>query len=153
MTKFAGERVLSESRCDFCILRLEWTYGRNGNNFVTKIVERARGGGMLKVVDDQVGSPTATTEAAQIICQIIEKRPKGVFHFAAEGYVSRFGVAEFIVEKLGMRVELKRCSSKEFKSAAKRPLNSRFNCKKIKSCLSAVTRPWQQPLEEFITQL
>ena len=65
-SKLAGERLLAQSGCSHCIVRLEWTYGTHGNNFVTKIIERARASGQLKVVDDQVGSPTATTEVAAV---------------------------------------------------------------------------------------
>ena len=61
-SKLVGERALSQSGCSHCIVRLEWTYGTHGNNFVTKIVERARASGQVKVVNDQVGSPTATTD-------------------------------------------------------------------------------------------
>lgn len=152
-TKLAGERLLSESRCRYCIMRLEWTYGLNGNNFVKKLLARAQQGGQLKVVDDQIGSPTATTEAAKAICDLVEKKPKGVLHYASEGYVSRYEMARFIFEKLPMTVELQSCKTSEFPAAAARPLNSRFNCGKIKKLLSKTSRPWQGPLEEFLKQL
>ena len=124
-SKLAGERLLVESGCANCIMRLQWTYGKAGNNFVKKIIERARQTGKLRVVDDQLGSPTATTEAAKAICQLLAKQLTGLFHFASAGYVSRFGMAEFIIEKLNMNVELQACKSGDFDSPARRPLNSR----------------------------
>jgi len=152
-TKLAGERLLGESGCRHCILRLEWTYGFAGNNFVTKIIRRAKADRNLKVVDDQVGSPTATTEVAKVICKLLSKRPEGIFHFASAGYVSRFEVAKFIFDKLSMDVNLLPCKTSDIVSAAQRPLNSRFDCSKIMALLNEAIRPWQLPLEHFLRQL
>ena len=152
-SKLAGEQLFVESKCQGCIIRLEWTYGINGNNFVKKLIQRAKAGGQLKVVDDQVGSPTATTEVAAVICQLLRKKPHGLYHFANSGYVSRYDMAEFIFEKLGMPVKLDRCRTKDFRSKAERPLNSRFSCDKIEALLDGPIKHWQKPLERFLKQL
>jgi len=152
-SKLAGERLLVESGCRNCIIRLEWTYGSGGNNFVTKLVKRAKADRKLKVVDDQIGSPTATTEVAKVICCIVQKKPEGIFHFANTGYVSRFEMAKFIFEKLNMPVDLSSCKTSDYASAAARPLNSRFDCSKIKPLLDEPIEPWQRPLERFLKQL
>lgn len=149
-SKLAGEHALVESNCRSCIMRVEWTYGQAGNNFVEKLLERARRTGRLKVVDDQVGSPTATTEIAATICELLKKRPQGLFHFAAEGYVSRFEMAGFIMNKLNISADVQPCKSSDFVSPAVRPLNSRFCCDRIAALLDKPIRPWQQPLEEFL---
>jgi len=153
MSKLAGEKLLIESRCRRCIIRLEWTYGKHGDNFVTKLVKRAKEQKQLKVVDDQVGSPTATTEAAKMICEFISKRPLGLYHFAADGYTNRFDMAKFIFDKLKCPVEVIACKTADFASPAKRPLNSRFNCAKIRRLLDKSIVHWQRALEEFLTQL
>jgi len=116
-TKLAGEQLLSESGCRHCIIRLEWTYGSAGNNFVTKIVRRAKTDKIVRVVDDQIGSPTATTEVAKVICKLLPKRPEGIFHFASAGYVSRFEMAKFVFDKLAMDVNLLPCKTSDFVSA------------------------------------
>ena len=152
-TKLEGERLLVATGCNLCIMRLEWTYGKNGNNFVTKLIALAKKNNRLRIVDDQVGSPTATTEAAKAICSLIKKRPRGLFHFAAKDYVSRFGMAEFVFDKLGIAVELDRCKTSDYQSAAARPLNSCFDCGKIETLLDEPIRPWQGPLEDFVRQL
>jgi dTDP-4-dehydrorhamnose reductase len=152
-SKLAGERLLVESGCRNCIIRLEWTYGSGGNNFVTKLVKRAKENRKLKVVDDQIGSPTATTEVAKVICCIVQKNPEGIFHFANAGYVSRFEMAKFIFDKLNMSVDLRSCKTSDYASAAARPLNSRFDCSKIKVLLDKPIEPWQRPLERFLKQL
>ncbi len=152
-TKLAGEQHLDQSGCRHCIIRVQWTYGSAGNNFVTKLLQRARAGKAVKVVDDQVGSPTATTEVAAAICKLLGDRPEGLFHFAASGYVSRYAMAQFIFEKLSMDVELEACKTSDFASAAARPLSSRFDCGKIQTLLDEPVAPWQVPLERFLRQL
>ena len=152
-SKLAGERLLEESGCRYCILRVEWTYGLHGNNFVTKLIQRAKTDITVKVVDDQVGSPTATTEVAGIICKLLQKKPHGIFHFAGAGYVSRCEMAKFIFDKLSLDVNLLPCKTSDFVSAAVRPLNSRFDCSRIKALLNEQIEPWQVPLERFLRQL
>lgn len=152
-SKLLGERLLVESGCDHCIIRVEWTYGSAGNNFITKVIELAKDRDELKIVDDQIGSPTATTEVAEVICQLLKEQVEGVFHFANSGYVSRYDVAKFICDKLGKRVDLKSCKTTEYKTPAKRPLNSRFCCDKIQGLLDKAIRPWEETLEGFLEQL
>lgn len=151
-TKLAGERLLIEHHCHYCIMRVEWTYGLKGDNFIKKIIQKARTQKEMKVVDDQVGSPTATTEAAKAICDLISKKPTGIYHFASHGYASRLDVAQFIAEKLNFDVRMSPCKTSDFPSAAVRPLNSRFDCSKIRPLLSGPIKPWQEPLEEFLKQ-
>jgi dTDP-4-dehydrorhamnose reductase len=152
-SKLTGERLLEESRCRYCILRVEWTYGLHGNNFVKKMIQRAKKDKTVKVVDDQVGSPTATTEVAGVICKLLPKKPEGIFHFASTGYVSRYEMAKFIFDKLSLGVNLLPCKTGDFISAAVRPLNSRFDCSKIKALLNEQIEPWQVPLKRFLRQL
>lgn len=152
-SKLAGEQRLLESGCPCCIVRIEWTYGLHGKNFVTKVIERAGQGGSLKVVDDQVGSPTATTEVAATACTLLERRAEGLFHFAGAGYASRFEVARFIIERRTPQTELSACRSSDFVTPAQRPLNSRFDCGKIRPLLAQPIRPWQEALESFLRQL
>ncbi len=152
-TKLGGEQLLDHSGCQHCIMRLEWTYGSTGKNFIAKLIKRARVDKVLKVVDDQTGSPTATTEVADVICKLLRIKPEGVFHFASAGYVSRYGMAEFIFDKLSMDVNLLACKTSDYASAAARPLNSRFDCSKIEALLDEPIKSWQVPLEDFLRKL
>ena len=154
-SKLAGEKLLAETKCRHCIMRVEWTYGSGGNNFVKKLIKAAKTRKMLNVVDDQIGSPTATTEVARAICEMIAGagRPEGIYHFAATGYVSRYEMARFIFEKRAASINITACKTSDYASAAARPLNSRFNCDKIASLLGREIEPWQGPLERFLEQL
>jgi dTDP-4-dehydrorhamnose reductase len=152
-TKLAGEQLLAGSGCEYCIVRVQWTYGSAGKNFVTKLIQRAKSQDTLKVVDDQTGSPTATIEAAKAICKLLRKKPEGIYHFASAGYVTRYGMAEFILEKLSVDVNLQPCKTSDFPSPAARPLNSRFDCSKIANLLDEPIERWQDPLELFLRRL
>ena len=152
-SKLAGERLLSDSGCTHCIMRVEWTYGMHGENFVTKLVKLAKIRRELKVVEDQVGSPTATTEVAAAICKLLHRRPEGLFHFANTGYVGRYEMARFIFDKVRMDVEVLPCKTSDYASAARRPLNSRFDCGKISAFLGEPIECWQVPLERFLGRL
>jgi dTDP-4-dehydrorhamnose reductase len=151
-TKYQGEQLLAESGCRGCIIRPQWTYGEGGNNFVSKMLELGGRMDALRVVDDQVGAPTATTEVAGAICELISRDEpvEGLYHYAAAGYVSRCDQARFVFAKAGWDVTVEACKTSDFASAAQRPLNSRFNCEKIQKCLSNPIRDWQGPLGEFL---
>jgi dTDP-4-dehydrorhamnose reductase len=152
-SKLAGERFLEASGCSCCIVRLEWTYGLHGPNFVTKLLDRTRSGQALRVVDDQVGSPTATSEVAEVACALLERRTEGLFHLAAGGYASRFEVARFIIDRLHLNVSLEPCRTSDYSAPANRPLNSRFNCDRIQRLLNKPLDNWQGPLGRFLGQL
>jgi dTDP-4-dehydrorhamnose reductase len=152
-SKLAGEQLLFESGCRHCIMRIEWTYGLQGDNFVTKLIKRAKTNKKLKVVDDQIGSPTATTEVAKVVWKLLRKEPEGLFHFASAGYVSRFDMAKFIFDTLMMPVDLSSCETSDYPTVAARPLNSRFDCSKIKALLDEPIKPWQVPLKAFLQKL
>lgn len=152
-SKLAGEQLLGHSGSRHCIMRVEWTYGQAGQNFVTKLIQRAKTDKVVTMVDDQRGSPTATTEVAKVICKLFRIKPEGVFHFASSGYVSRYGMAEFIFDRLSMDVNLLACKTSDYASAAARPLNSRFDCSKIEALLDEPIESWQVPLERFLRQV
>jgi dTDP-4-dehydrorhamnose reductase len=116
------------------------------------LIDFAKQGKPLRVVDDQVGSPTATKQIVAAICGFIRDLPSGLYHYAASGYVSRFDMAQFIFDKTGIDAELSRCRSSDFKTAAQRPLNSRFDCGKISSLLRDPIEPWQEYLEKYLDQ-
>jgi dTDP-4-dehydrorhamnose reductase len=152
-SKLAGERLLQATGGNCCIVRLEWMYGANGNNFIAKLLRRAESGGPVSVVDDQIGAPTAAAEVAKVALTIMDKRVVGLYHFANAGYASRYDVAAFVFERLARPVALKRCRTADYPAPAARPLNSRFDCRKIQALLDEPIAPWQESLEHYLRQL
>ena len=154
-SKLLGEKLLEESGCRSCILRVEWTYGKNGVNFISKILAAAEKLDKLRVVDDQIGCPSHTVEVAKVICDLLngERFAVGLYHVAAGGCVSRYEMTRFIFDKLGITTELEACKSDEFKTAAQRPLNSSFNCEKIEKVINRKLPGWQEMLEKYLELL
>lgn len=152
-TKLQGERLLKESGCNHAVMRVEWSYGVNGVNFIGKLLERAKTGAELKVVNDQIGAPTWTLDMAKAIKCLIAGRRTDLYHFANSGYASRFDVACFIMKELGMANKVTPCSTSDFPAKASRPLNSRFDTAKISAVLDFKIRTWQSAMSEFLHTL
>jgi len=150
ITKLAGEQELTASNCSHAIMRVQWTYGKNGNHFVSKIIELAKKMPELKVVADQFGSPTPTTAAADAVICFIRKKVQGLYHFAAKGYTNRYETAKFILDEMDIKTQISPCESTCFPAPAKRPLNSRFNCSKIDSILDFERPNWEIAMKKFI---
>lgn len=150
-TKLDGERGLTASGCEHAILRVQWTYGAAAGNFVTKILDRAAHSDVLRVVDDQVGAPTWTGDVAAVLRALLEQRHTGLLHYAAAGAASRFDVAAFILRECGFHgVRLERCQTADFATAAVRPLNSCFDCRRIDRVLARPRPDWHEPLAAFL---
>ncbi len=152
-SKLDGERKLQNVNQTSAIIRVQWTYGLHGDNFIKKVLKAAVTNKTLKIVEDQIGSPTSTSAVSQAILCLIESRAKGLYHYASNGYASRFEVAKFILEKKKIHKELMPCLSTDFITPAKRPLNSRFDCSKIDKVLNYKRPFWQDELEEFLKLL
>ena len=154
-SKLLGETLLVESGCEYCIVRVQWTYGKNGTNFITKILAAANTRDELSVVDDQMGSPTHTAEVAKVLCDILgmDTFPTGLYHCAASGYTSRYDMTRFLFEQLGIEAKLEPCKTADFKTAAQRPLNSRFDCTKLETLLGCKMPHWQEMLKNYLEMI
>jgi len=152
-TKLAGEQNLLSSACKCGIIRVQWSYGAKGNNFITKILELAQKLPELKVVEDQTGAPTWTQDMARAIMDFLNNQTQGIYHFAANGYTTRFDVAKAIVEHFKLDTKLTACKSSEFPAPAARPHNSKFNCSKIDKVLSFQRPAWQDSLKKFFSEM
>jgi dTDP-4-dehydrorhamnose reductase len=151
-SKLLGETLLAESGCAHCTVRLEWSYGKHGVNFITKILNAAKQRDLLKVVDDQIGSPTCTVEVAKVILDLLQMKtfPTGLYHCAARGTASRYDMTRFLFDTLGVQTKIEPCKTADFKSAAQRPLNSRFNCTKLETLLGRSIPTWQEMLKNYL---
>ena len=150
-TKYEGEKLLSESGCRHCIVRVQWTYGAAGANFISKICKRAESADTISVVTDQIGSPTHTRDVANIVRRLaVGGQIEGLYLFASQGYASRLEVAEFIAKTLNLKVNVKPCKTADFPSPACRPLNSRFDCTKIDSITNSSRIHWRESLFRYL---
>jgi dTDP-4-dehydrorhamnose reductase len=149
-SKLEGELALQKTGASFSILRIQWTYGIHGDNFVSKIIKAAKTNDTLKIVSDQIGSPTPTTAVSKAIMALVKTKQEGLFHFASKEYTSRFEVTRFILNELGLSKKIVPCTSEEFITPAKRPKNSRFDCSKIDKILPFERLAWQTYLRKYL---
>jgi dTDP-4-dehydrorhamnose reductase len=146
-SKRDGERLVMESGASYCAIRTAWLYGHHGSNFVKAILAAAARGGPLKVVADQVGSPTSTADLAQAIAELVRRPARGLFHVVNAGACSRFEFAQAIV---GEGVEVIPITTAEAQRRAPRPANSSLVSVRWDSTGVRPLRPWREALDEFL---
>jgi dTDP-4-dehydrorhamnose reductase len=100
-TKLAGETIIRDLLARFYIVRTAWLYGKGGNHFVRKVIQRADELGRLRYVTDEVGSPTYADDVARGIRQLVQTGAYGVYHFVNDGIASRFDFAREILRQSG----------------------------------------------------
>lgn len=148
-SKLEGENFVRTFSQRFTIIRTSWLYG-DGNNFVKKILERVKQEKLLKVVDDQFGSPTYTYDLAKALMTITKEQAHGLYHFANVGIVSRFQEARFIVEKLKLGVEIIPVKSEQYSTLAERPRYTPLKNYLLELEGLFYARDWESALEEFL---
>jgi len=149
-SKLAGEKHVA-SLNNFFIIRTAWLFGRWGQNFVTKILEKARTHNVLRVVDDQIGSPTYTVDLCRKLSLVIQTRSFGVYHMCNEGSCSRFTFAREIVNRANIKqIEIIPIKSSELPPSVRRPANSALENSNLRKSLIGNMRRWEVALEEFL---
>ncbi len=155
-TKLAGEKAIERTGCKHIIIRTAWLYSQWGKNFVKTMRSLTAEKSELKVVFDQVGTPTFAGDLADVIGRIIEKKlleNTGTYHFSNEGAISWYDFAREICELSGNTCDIKPCHSDEFPSKVKRPHFSVLDKTKIKSVFGITIPYWKDSLKVCLAQL
>ena len=154
-TKFAGEMAIVESGCDYIIIRTSWLYSTYGKNFVKTILRLAVERDELRVVNDQIGSPTYAKDLARVIVQICDREgfESGVYHYSNRGEISWCDFARAIIEVGGAECRVVPCTTAEYGAKAPRPAYSVLDTSKIRSCLGCEISDWRVALTECINQM
>ncbi len=152
-TKLAGEKAVTDSGCDYLIIRTSWLYSSFGNNFVKTMRRLTAEKDSLKVVFDQVGTPTYAGDLAQAILKIIDSGKyadnAGIYHFSNEGVCSWYDFAIEIRNLSGNLCDIQPCHSDEFPSKVKRPNFSVLDKTKIKETFGLKIPYWKVSLREM----
>ena len=127
MSKVQGEDAVRSLMTRYFILRTSWVFGKNGHNFVRTMIRLGKEKKEIRVVDDQIGSPTYTRDLARVICDMLPTEKYGIYHVRNEGFVSWFQFAKMIMEKTGLPCRVLPVPSSEYPTPARRPLNSRLD--------------------------
>lgn len=154
LTKLHGEQNILASGCRYVIIRTAWLYSEFGRNFVKTMLGLTATRPELKVVFDQVGTPTYAYDLAEAIVRIIERPVEGIYHYSNEGVCSWFDFTKMIAEYSGQtQCNILPCHSDEFPSPVKRPSFSVLDKTKIKETFGLQIPYWTDSLRKCIKNL
>lgn len=154
-TKLAGEELIKASGCHSMIIRTAWLYSPYGRNFVKTILCLSSERRQLRVVADQIGSPTYAPDLADALAQIIEKGlfVEGLYHYTNLGECSWWEFAVEICRLAGRDAEVLPCTSEEYPTRARRPKNAVLDKRKIQQRLGLEIPHWKESLQTCIDEL
>lgn len=155
-TKLAGELSIRKSGCNYLIFRTSWLYSSFGNNFVKTMRRMTSEYNILKVVFDQVGTPTYAADLACLIYHIIgtnQLDKSGIYHFSNEGVCSWYDFAKEINNLSGNSCDIQPCHSAEFPSNVERPHFSVLDKTKTKETFNFKIPYWKDSLIKCIQEL
>ena len=154
LTKLHGEQQIAESGCRSIIVRTAWLYSEYGRNFVKTIMRLSSDRPELKVVFDQVGTPTYARDLAAAILAILRKPVEGIYNYTNEGVCSWYDFAKAIVSLSGHGgCEVSPCHSADYPSKVRRPAYSVLDKTKIKQTFGVSVPYWMDSLKECIAKL
>jgi len=158
ITKLHGEQAVIGSGCHYIIIRTAWLYSEFGKNFLKTMLNFTATKPQLKVVFDQVGTPTYAYDLAKVIFDIIENRKfegkYGIYHYSNEGVCSWFDFAKMIAEYTGnTECDIQPCHSDEFPSPVIRPSYSVLDKTKIKETFGISIPYWTESLRQCIDNI
>lgn len=158
LTKLHGEQNIIASGCEYIIIRTAWLYSAFGRNFVKTMLNLTANKPVLKVVFDQVGTPTYAGDLADVIFYIVENRKwegkTGIYHYSNEGVCSWYDFTIKIAALAGnTSCDIQPCHSDEFPSPVKRPAYSVLDKTKIKETFGIKIPYWTQSLEKCLKEL
>lgn len=162
-SKLAGEEEIKKILEKYFIIRTAWLYGAKGNNFIYTMLRLFKERDLVKVVEDQWGSPTYTVDLAGAILKTIENDSisYGIYHFTDEGVTNWYEFARTIYKKakrLGLiednkKVEIQPIKTEDYSTAARRPRYSVLSKEKIKRKFNLKIKDWDKALEDFLVSL
>ncbi len=148
-SKAAGEAATRMSNPKHFVIRTAWLYGPGGNNFVEKIISAAQSRPSLKVVDDEVGSPTHTYDLAEATEALVSMKTFGVYHATNQGACSRYDFAREILRLAKLDTPIEPCKSTEFPTKAERPLFSVLSMRHLEDVTGYTMRTWEDALAHY----
>lgn len=153
-SKLEGEKAIRHAGATHLIIRTAWLYGIQGHNFLKTMLRLALADPSreIKVVNDQFGSLTWSYRLALQIERLLKTDLHGTIHATAEGYCSWYEAALFFLEKMGIPHRIIPCSSAEYQTPARRPINSILENHRLKKLALNLMRPWQEDVAEFVVR-
>lgn len=152
-TKLDGETAIRKTNDRYLIVRLSWLNGAHGHNFVKTMLRVGVEKKNVKVVNDQIGSPTYAREAVFNSWNLIKREQTGLFHLTSHGVISWYDFAVEIFRQSGMNVRVTPVSSEEYQTVAPRPYYSKLCTDKISAVPGSRIIEWKEGLGNLIREL
>lgn len=154
-TKLEGELAVSGILEKYFIVRIAWVFGLNGKNFIKTMLNLGKTHKTLRVVNDQIGTPTYTFDLARLLVDMSETEKYGYYHATNEGgYISWYEFAEEIFRQAGYETEVIPVTTEEYGlSKAARPFNSRLDKSKLAQNGFKPLPTWQDALKRYLKEL
>ena len=154
-SKLDGELAVSEILDKYFIVRIAWVFGTNGNNFIKTMLKVGKKFDTIRVVNDQIGTPTYTYDLARLLIDMIETDKYGYYHATNEGgYISWYDFACEIFRQAGYSTNVNPVTTEEYGiSKAKRPFNSRLDKTKLIENGFTPLPDWQDALERYLNEI
>lgn len=154
-SKLMGEKVVSLNLEKYFIVRIAWVFGVNGNNFIKTMLNVGKKFDTLKVVNDQIGTPTYTYDLSRLLVDMIETDKYGYYHATNEGgYISWYDFACEIFKQAGYKTKVNPVTTEEYGvSKARRPFNSRLNKTKLVDNGFTPLPDWKNALSRYLKEI
>lgn len=150
-TKLQGENFVRENNPKHYLVRTAWLYG-DGNNFIKTMIKLSQTNKVLKVVNDQVGTPTSTVDLARVIIKLIENKAYGLYHCTCKGECTWYDLTKEIFRIKGIDTGVIPCTTDEFPRPAKRPKYSVLRNYALENSIGDITREWKESLKEYLEE-
>lgn len=154
-SKLMGEKVVSLKLEKYFIVRIAWVFGVNGNNFIKTMLNVGKKFDTLKVVNDQIGTPTYTYDLSRLLVDMIETDKYGYYHATNEGgYISWYDFACEIFKQAGYKTKVNPVTTEEYGvSKARRPFNSRLNKTKLVDNGFTPLPDWKDAINRYLKEI
>ena len=154
-TKLGGELAVSSTLEKYFIVRIAWVFGLNGGNFIKTMLQVGKNHPQVRVVNDQIGTPTYTYDLARLLVDMIESEKYGYYHATNEGgYISWYDFTKEISRQAGMDTQVLPVTTEEYGlSKAARPFNSRLDKKKLTDNGFVPLPDWKDALQRYLQEL
>lgn len=154
-TKLEGELAVSELLEKYFIVRIAWVFGLNGKNFIKTMLNVGKSHDTVRVVNDQIGTPTYTLDLARLLVDMLETEKYGYYHATNEGgYISWYDFTKEIYRQAGLSTEVLPVTTAEYGlSKAARPYNSRLDKSKLTEMGFEPLPTWQDALSRYLKAL
>jgi len=154
-TKLEGELAVASLLEKFFIVRIAWVFGKNGKNFIKTMLNLSKKYDTLRVVNDQIGTPTYTLDLSRLLVDMVETEQYGYYHATNEGgYISWYDFACEIFRQAGCAVKVNPVTTAEYGlSKAARPFNSRLDKSKLLDAGFTPLPHWQDALSRYLKEI